>query len=44
LLEGIGDRMCLTVGEPPACCLRGEIRANAQGGVKVFGCAFLRAF
>jgi DNA polymerase-3 subunit alpha/error-prone DNA polymerase len=44
LLEGIGDRMCLTVGEPPACCLRGEIRADAQGGVKVFGCAFLRAF
>jgi len=44
LLEGIGDRKCLTVGEPPVCCLRGEVRADGQGGIKVFDCAFVRAF
>ncbi|MBM3293801.1 MAG: DNA polymerase III subunit alpha [Candidatus Aminicenantes bacterium] len=44
LLEGIGDRKCLTVGEPPVCCLRGEVRADGRGGVKIFDCAFLRAF
>jgi DNA polymerase-3 subunit alpha/error-prone DNA polymerase len=44
LLEGIGNRKCLTTGEPPVCCLRGEVRAGGQGEVKIFDCAFLRAF
>ena len=44
LLEGIGDRRCLTIGEPPVCCVRGEVRADGRGGVKIFDCAFLRAF
>jgi len=44
LLEGIGDRKCLTVGEPPVSCVRGEVRADGQGVVKIHDCAFLRAF
>ncbi|MBN1938494.1 MAG: DNA polymerase III subunit alpha [Candidatus Aminicenantes bacterium] len=43
-LEGVGDRMCLTIGEPPVCCLRGEPRADGRGGVKVQNCEFVRAF
>jgi len=43
-LEGVGDRMCLTMGEPPVCCLRGEPRADGRGGVKIQDCAFVRAF
>ena len=44
LLEGIGDRKCLTIGEPPVRCLRGEVRMDGQGVPKVFDCAFVRAF
>ena len=43
-LEGVGDRMCLTIGEPPVCCLRGEPRADGRGGIKIHACEFLRAF
>ena len=44
ILEGVGDRMCLTSGEPPVCCLRGEPRADGRGGIKIHACEFLRAF
>ncbi|MBM3312473.1 MAG: hypothetical protein FJY80_13320, partial [Candidatus Aminicenantes bacterium] len=44
LLEGFGERKCLTIGDPPVCCLRGEVRPDGQGGVKIHDCAFLRAF
>jgi len=44
ILEGIGERKCLTIGEPPVCCLRGEVRMDGQGIPKIFGCAFVRAF
>jgi DNA polymerase-3 subunit alpha/error-prone DNA polymerase len=44
LLEGIGDRKCLTIGEPPICCLRGEVRADGNGIMKIFDCSFLRSF
>jgi DNA polymerase III alpha subunit len=44
VLEGVGDRMCLTTGEPPVCCLRGEPRADGRGGIRIHACEFLRAF
>jgi DNA polymerase-3 subunit alpha/error-prone DNA polymerase len=44
LLEGLGDRKCLTIGEPPVCCLRGEPRPDGTGTVKIHGCSFLKAF
>lgn len=44
LLEGTGEVKCLSFGSPPACCLRGEVRASAGGSVKMFNCTFLRAF
>jgi len=44
VLEGVGDGMCLTTGEPPVCCLRGEPRADGRGGIKIQACEFLRAF
>ncbi len=44
ILEGVGDRMCLTSGEPPVCCLRGEPRADGRGEIKIHACEFLRAF
>jgi DNA polymerase III alpha subunit len=44
ILEGVGERKCLTIGEPPVCCLRGEVRMDGQGVPKVFDCSFLRAF
>jgi hypothetical protein len=44
LLEGVGERKCLTIGEPPVCCLRGEPRADGTGTVKIHDCSFLKAF
>jgi DNA polymerase-3 subunit alpha/error-prone DNA polymerase len=44
LLEGVGERKCLTSGEPPICCLRGEVRADGNGLMKIFDCSFLRSF
>ncbi len=43
-LEGIGDRKCLAMGEPPVCCLRGEVRLDGTGTLKIFDCAFLKSF
>ncbi|MGB8951487.1 MAG: DNA polymerase III subunit alpha [Candidatus Aminicenantales bacterium] len=44
LLEGVGERKCLTQGEPPLCCLRGEVRVDRSGLAKVLNCSFLRSF
>jgi DNA polymerase-3 subunit alpha/error-prone DNA polymerase len=41
LLEGVGQRKCLTFDKPPACCLRGEVRQDSSGRPKVFNCSFL---
>jgi DNA polymerase III alpha subunit len=43
-LEGVGDRPCQASGEPPVCCLHGEAREDGTGQVKIFECAFLKAF
>lgn len=44
LLEGVGETRCLSFGSPPVCCLRGEVRRDGAGVVKVFNCSFLRSF
>jgi len=44
VVEGVGDRQCLTSGEPPVCCLRGEARPDGQGEIKIHACEFVRAF
>ena len=44
LLEGVGETKCLSYGEPPVCCLRGEVRRDGAGAVKIFNCFFLRSF
>jgi len=41
LLEGVGERKCLTFGSPPACYVRGEIRKDGGGRPKIFDCFFL---
>lgn len=41
LLEGVGQQQCRTFGQPPACCLRGEVRRNNGGRPKIFDCTFL---
>jgi len=41
LLEGVGQRKCLTFDKPPVCCLRGEVRQDGSGRPKVFNCTFL---
>jgi len=43
LLEGVGETKCLSLGTPPICCLRGEVR-NGGGAVKIHNCTFLRSF
>ena len=44
LLEGVGERRCLSFGQPPICCLRGEVRRDGGGIVKIHNCSFLRTF
>jgi DNA polymerase III alpha subunit len=44
LLEGVGERRCLSFGSPPACCLRGEVRRDGAGQVKIHNCSFLKTF
>jgi DNA-directed DNA polymerase III PolC len=44
LLEGVGEKRCLSFGSPPLCCLRGEVRRDGNGVVKVFNCMFLKTF
>ncbi len=40
LLEGVGERRCVTMGIPPACYLRGEVRNDGNGRPKIFDCSF----
>jgi len=42
LLEGVGQRKCLSFGDPPACFLRGEVRSSSGGRPKMFNCTFLK--
>ncbi|MBN1273484.1 MAG: DNA polymerase III subunit alpha [Candidatus Aminicenantes bacterium] len=42
LLEGVGEKKCLTFGEPPACYLRGKIRSDGGGKVKITDCSFIK--
>jgi len=44
ILEGIGERRCVTYGTPPVCLLRGEVRKDSEGIPKIFNCTFLKAF
>jgi len=44
ILEGVGSGRCLTSGEPPVCCLRGEVRMDGTGLAKIFDCSFQRSF
>jgi DNA polymerase III alpha subunit len=44
LLEGVGEKRCLSFGSPPACCLRGEVRRDGAGIVKIHNCSFLKTF
>jgi DNA polymerase-3 subunit alpha len=40
VLEGVGQRRCVTFGSPPACYLRGEVRNDGNGRPKIFDCSF----
>ncbi len=44
ILEGVGSGPCLASGEPPVCCLRGEVREDGTGQVKIHECVFLKSF
>ena len=44
ILEGIGERKCVTYGTPPVCLLRGEVRKDGEGVPKIYNCSFLKAF
>jgi DNA-directed DNA polymerase III PolC len=44
LLEGVGERRCLSFGQPPVCCLRGDVRRDGAGMVKIHNCSFLKEF
>lgn len=41
LLEGVGERKCLSFSSPPACWVRGDIRKDGGGRPKIFNCSFL---
>lgn len=41
LLEGVGERPCLSFGQPPLCYLRAEIRRDGHGGLRAVNCTFL---
>jgi len=43
-LEGVGAGPCRAAGEPPICCLRGEVREDGTGLVKIHDCAFVKGF
>ena len=44
LLEGVGEKKCLSFGSPPVCCLRGEVRRDGNGAIKILNCSFLKSF
>jgi len=41
LLEGVGTVKGLTFGVPPACWVRGEVRRDGSGCLKIFNCSFV---
>ncbi|MBD3413442.1 MAG: DNA polymerase III subunit alpha [Candidatus Aminicenantes bacterium] len=40
VIEGVGEKKCVSLGSPPACCVRGKIQRNGIGRVKIFHCTF----
>ncbi|MFO7866374.1 MAG: DNA polymerase III subunit alpha, partial [Candidatus Aminicenantes bacterium] len=40
LLEGVGENPCRTFGTPPACFLRGRIRRDESGRLRMSECRF----
>lgn len=44
LLEGVGERKCLSFGSPPSCYLRGEVQSDDNGRPKIFNCSFLNPY
>jgi len=44
LLEGVGERPCLSFGQPPLCFLRAEVRRDGNAGLRAINCTFLSSF
>jgi len=44
LLEGVGNRPCLSFEEPPLCYLRAEIRRDGSRRLRAVNCTFLSSF
>ncbi|MFQ6109809.1 MAG: hypothetical protein ACE5L7_09700, partial [Candidatus Aminicenantales bacterium] len=44
LLEGVGERRCVSFGSPPACYLRGKVHRDGNGRAKIFNCSFLNPY
>lgn len=40
LLEGVGEKPCLSFGSPPLCFLRAEVRRESSGSLRVINCTF----
>ena len=43
-VEGVGQRKALAFGLPPVCFLRGEVRLQSDGCLRLINCAFSRFF
>lgn len=41
LLEGVGEKPCLSFGEPPLAYLQAEIKSDSQGHLRALNCRFL---
>ncbi|MCX7974096.1 MAG: DNA polymerase III subunit alpha [Candidatus Aminicenantes bacterium] len=41
LLEGVGEKPCLSFGQPPLAYLRAEIKPDRSGHLRAFNCTFL---
>lgn len=41
LLEGVGEKECLSFASPPFCYLRGKVRKDGQGQAKIVDCSFI---
>lgn len=40
ILDGVGERKCLSFGHPPVCRVKGTVRKDGSGGIKLTGCLF----
>lgn len=40
LLEGVGEKPCLSFGSPPLCFLRAEVSRDGNGSIRVVDCTF----